>query len=229
MDKIQIIEKLFSYSLLYSYLLIPLLIVFNKQKKDRLTIALAIYGLVFFLFLYFYFDIPKEYRKAQQAIYTTLEYSFFAFIYFRIIDNVKIRGTIVICSILFVLFQLGFYFMSPLQRVDSVSIGIETIFILFFTFLYFQEYFKTNLSDNIYQYSSFWLIVGIIIFLGFSFFLNILANHISSEQLQKYWHFTYIPEILKNLMFGLVISGLWVNKSKYSKMKNMDIPNLDMI
>ena len=229
MDKIQIIEKLFSYSLLYSYLLIPILIVFNKQKKNRLTIALAIYGLVFFLFLYFYFDIPKEYRKIEQTIYTTLEYSFFAFIYFRIIDNVRIRRTIIICSVSFVLLQLVYYLIYPLQKIDSVPIGIETIFILFFTFLYFQEYFKTNLSDNIYQYSHFWLILGIIIFLGFSFFLNILANHISSEQFQKYWHFTYIPEIVKNLMFGLVISGLWVNKSKYSKMKNMDIPNLDMI
>lgn len=229
MDKIQIIEKLFSFTLLYSFLLIPLLVVFNKNRKDKLLIAMATYGLVFFLILFFYYDIPSKYSKAIQAFYTTLEYSFFTYFFYSIINNLKTRRIIILCSIVFIIFQIVYYFTSPSQRIDSIPIGIETIFILIYVFLYFNQNFKYNLAENLYEYSSFWLIVGIIIYLGFGFFFNILANNLTKEEFDKYWHYTYLTEILKNILFALVVLGFFKEKKNQSELKEKDIPNLDMI
>jgi len=229
LDKIQIIEKLFSFTLLYSFLLISLLAVFNKHRKSKIIITLALYGIVFFLFLFFYYDIPKEYRKAQQTVYTALEYSFFAYIFFSIINNLKTRRIIILCSIIFILFQIVYYFTSPPQKIDSIPIGIETIFILVYVFLYFNQNFKYNLSENLYEYSSFWLIVGIIIYLGFGFFFNILANNLTAEEFEKYWHYTYLTEIIKNILFALVVLGFFKEKKNQSQLIERDIPNLDMI
>jgi len=110
-----------------------------------------------------------------------------------------------------------------------VPIGIETIFLFFFAFLYLQQYFKKSLSKNIYEYSSFWLVAGIIIYLGSSFFFNILANHVTQAQFDNYWHYTYIPEIFKNILFALVIFGYFFKTENSANLKSKDIPNLDMI
>ena len=229
MVKIQIIEKLFSYTLEYSYLLLPFLFLISKAKKSSLTIVLCSYGLVFFFFLHYYYDIPRSLLKVKQAFYTLLEYSFFAFIVWQSIQNKKIRTVIVVFSFLFFIFQSLYFFFFKLQKIDSIPIGVETIILFLFAFLYFQQYFKTNLTNNIYEYSSFWLVVGILIYLGSSFFFNILANHVTPQQFADYWHFTYIPEIIKNLLFGLVIIGYPFKQINSVKTKSTDIPNLDMI
>lgn len=184
---------------------------------------------MFFLFLHYYYDIPKDYRKIQQAAYTLLEFSFFTFIFWRVIENRRVRNIIAISSLIFITFHILYFLSSAEQKIDSVPIGIETIFLFFFAFLYLQQYFKKSLSKNIYEYSSFWLVAGIIIYLGSSFFFNILANHVTQAQFDNYWHYTYIPEIFKNILFALVIFGYFFKTENSANLKSKDIPNLDMI
>lgn len=230
MDKIQIIEKLFKYILVYSFLLLPIALIFSRYKKNRLFAVLAVYGIVFFAFLTFYYDIPKSYRKLQQAVYTALEFSVFSFIIWHSVENKRIKNIIRSFSLAFIAFQIFYFIISKPQRyIDSVPIAVETILLFVFAFLYFQQYFKYNLSLNIYEYASFWLVVGILIYLGSSFFFNILANHVTDEQMDSYWHFTYIPEILKNILYAFVIAGLPFKQIGAAKTKKLDIPNLDMI
>lgn len=114
---------------------------------------------------------------------------------------------------------------------DSIPIGIETILILIFSFFFFQQFLKSNISRNVYEYPSFWLLVGLLIYLGCNFFFNILFNHISIEQIETYWHYTYIPEIIKNVIFAMVIFGYptYENEIPEKKIKTPDIPNLDLI
>ncbi|MEO7393288.1 MAG: hypothetical protein ABIU11_00015, partial [Chitinophagaceae bacterium] len=201
MDKIQIIEKLFSYLLVHSYLLLPLAFIFSRAKKNPLIISLLIYGLIFYFFLNFYFEVPKEYRKLEQALYTTLEYSFFAFIFWSNIKQHKVRKIILLFSILFYVFQTIHFFSSELQRIDSVPVGIETILILIYIFIYFHQYFNENRTTFIYNDAGFWIVVGILLYLGCNLFFTILANQLSKE----YWYLTYIPEIIKNILFAISI------------------------
>ena len=162
-----------------------------------MVISLLVYGVVFCLFLNFYFEIPKTYRKLEQTVYTYLEYSFFTFFFWINIKQARFRKTILLVSFFFLCFQIIYFFVSKLQRVDSVPVGIETILILIYIFIYFQQFFSTNRTSYIYNDPSFWIVVGVLIYLGSSFFFNILANQLSKD----YWHLTYIPEIIKNIFF----------------------------
>lgn len=225
MVKIQIIEKLFSYLLEYSYLLLPVSFFFSRRKKNHLIISLLIYGVVFYLFLHFYYDFPKSLRKLQQSIYTFLEYSFFTYIFWINIRHAKLRKLILVFSFLFLGFEIVYFILSETQRIDSVPVGIETILLLVYTFIFFQQYFYENRTTYIYNDPNFWIVVGILIYLGSSFFFNILANQVS----KKYWHFTYIPEIFKNILFSLSIIKYKDKSIDNSKTKSYDVPYLDMI
>lgn len=229
MVKIQTIEKLFKYLLEYSYLLLPFIFLFKKNKKESIFIGIALYGLIFFFLLHYYSSVPRSFRKLHQSCYTLFEFLFFALIYYNVIDSKNIKKWILVIATIFSLFQIIYYFISPLQKIDSVPVGIETIIILFFAFLYFQQLLIKNLTGNIYEYPSFWLVVGIIIYLGSSFFFNILVNHVNQKQIDEFWHYTYIPEILKNLLFALVLSEFLFNQNSNKSNIKKEIPNLDMI
>jgi hypothetical protein len=229
LEKSKVIEKLFSYTLIYSFLLLPLLFIFRKTKRTTLTYILATYGLLFFLYLCFYYNIPKSFKKVGQSLYTLTEYSVFSFTIWYHIETKKFRKLIVGFSIGFLIFQFYYYLKFSRQVLDSIPIGIETILLLFFAFLYFRECLKYNLTFNIYEYQSFWLVVGILIYLGSSFFFNILANEVSSKQLENFWYYTYIPEIIKNLLFAVVVLGYPLKHTIQKNITASDIPKLDMI
>ena len=225
MDKIQIIEKLFSYILEYSYLLLPICYLFSKSKRHPLIISLVIYGIVFFLFLNSYYEFPKSFRKLQQTIYTFLEYSFFTYIFWYNIRQLRFRKLMLIFSFLFLCFEVVYFISSETQRIDSVPVGIETILILIYAFIYFQQYFNENRTTYIYNDPNFWIVVGVLIYLGSSFFFNILANQVS----QEYWYLTFIPEAIKNILFGLSMIR-YKNKLKNNNTINTsNVPFLDMI
>ena len=76
---------------------------------------------------------------------------------------------------------------------------------------------------------NFYLVVGILIYLGATFFFNILANNVSKEQSDRYWHFTYIPEIIKNILFMLAVLIHSRFPSGNQPKKSESVPYLDMI
>ena len=225
MDKIQIIEKLFSYLLEYSYLLLPVCFLISRAKKNVLLISFLLYGIVFYFLLHFFYYIPKSYRQLQQSIYTFLEYSFFAYILWYNIKNIKLRKFILLFSIFFFCFQIIHFFVSQLQRVDSIPVGIETILILIYVFIYFHQYFNENRTTYIYNDPGFWIVVGILIYLGCNFFFTILANQLSRE----YWYLTFIPEIIKNILFAISIVLYKKKSTDNNGMKSSKVPYLDMI
>ncbi len=230
MVKIQTIEKLFNYILLCSFLLLPILYLLGNSKKSRLAIVLAVYGLFFFFALFFYYDFPRNFRKVQQTLYTSLEFLVFSYAIIYHSQTKKLRNFIRLFTFGFIIFQVVHFFFSKPQAMDSVPIGVETILIYIFAILFLRQYFKYNLSYNIYEYQSFWLIVGILLYLGGSFFFNILANELSTEQIKTYWHYTYLPEIIKNILFSLVVLGYpFKHRANTITKKSTDIPNLDMI
>lgn len=134
-------------------------------------------------------------------------------------------------SILFLVFLIVYNLVTKPQGMDSIPIGIETILIISYSFFYFQQFLKSSVTKNVYEFPSFWLVVGLLIYLGCNFFFNILANHVTQDQIDSYWHFTYIPEIIKNIIFSMVILGFpsYNNEEQESKKNKIDIPNLDMI
>jgi hypothetical protein len=214
----------------YSYLIIPLcFLLFKGKLKDRIPSVLALYGLLFCVWLIYYKASPKDIRKYLQVAYTFLEYSFFTFIFWYNIRNKGFKIFILGASLMFIAFQIFFISSTTFIRLDSIPIGIETIFLFIYIFYFFFEFSKQIKDTFIYNHYTFWVAVGIMIYLGGSFFFYILINHLDTNEVEKFGKMTYIAEIVKNLLFAF---SIYVFKKHPNKIHNnlpKKIPNLDMI
>lgn len=134
---------------------------------------------------------------------------------------------IIIASLFFLLFQVIYFFSTHKKKFDSIPIGIETILIFIFIFFFLYEQLKDLKGMPIYDHYFFWISIGLFIYLGGSFFIYLMANSISDEELIKYWFFTYIVEIIKNLLFATAV----VIYSKNPDRKNLNkvLPKLDFM
>lgn len=220
------------YKLLtYTYLLLPLCALFYRKKsKDYLILLIALYGIIAFLFLY-YDKPPVKYRKLYAFSYTFIEYFFFAAIIWLSIQNKNAKKLIVSFSFCFLIFQCAYYFStSQIRRLDSIPVGIETILLFVYIFIFFYENFKiTKSTTYIYNNSGFWIAIGILLYLGGAFFFYILANHMEQEEIDKFWDFTYFAEILKNVLF---VTAIFLYRfrpqSETSLTHKSNLPYLDM-
>ncbi len=214
----------------YSYLILPLcFFLFQSKIKDKLLVLLALYGIIFWGLLMCHGLLPKDIRKYYQAFYTFLEYSVFTYIFWYNIRNKIFRNFIILISVLFIFFQIFYVTTTTLNKLDSIPIGIETIFIFIYIFYFFYEYSKNIKDSFIYNHYCFWISVGILIYLGGSFFFYILINQLDSSQIETFGNLTYIAEIIKNLLFA--VSLFFYKKFPTDNIQNKPpkIPNLDMI
>lgn len=190
---------------------------------------IAIYGIICFLFIFFYQDIPKDLRKYLKTSYTFFEYAVFAAIFYINIKQKKIKLFIVLISIIFLAFQFFYVLTVNVKRLDSVPIGIETILLLFYTLYFFYESFKDFNKSHLYKHYAFWIGIGILIYLGGSFFFFILIDQLTKDEINAFGNITYVTEIVKNILF---ITALYVY-SKFSLKeilgKKISIPYLDHI
>ncbi len=184
---------------------------------------MAIYGIAFFLFLKFWDDLPKGLRSVS---YTFLEYSVFALLFFLNIKGKKIRISILLLSLAFILFLISYYFLVKVKRLDTIPVGIESILIFVYIFLFFYEHFNDTKAEYIYNHPCFWITVGLLIYLGGSFFINILANHLTNEEFADYWYLNYIADTLKNILF--VVSMIIFSRRPNEKQTTKSIPYLDL-
>lgn len=218
--------------LTYSYLLLPFSVFISRKKWNSLDVLLiGLYGLIVFTFLFVDVNnVPVQFKRLYITSYTSIEYLFFALFIFLNIENKIVKKIIAALSFSFFLFQCIYYLNTKTGRIefDSIPVGIETILLFIYLFIFFYENFKNPKTDFIYNHHCFWLAVGILIYLGGAFFFYILANHIGKEDLDKYWDLTYIAEILKNLFFAIAIFQ-YRPRSSFNKLKQESkMPYLDM-
>ena len=191
----------------------------------------GLYGFVFFtlLSLAFYNLISASF--IYSTIYTFLEYIFFASIFWNNIQIKKLRLVMVLGTLLFITSQgLTFLNISNLENnaMDSIPIGIETILIFVYIILFFYQNFRNNYDQYIYYHHCFWISIGIMIYLGGTFFFNILANYIQPAEIDKYWYLTHIADIIKNVFFCVAIIVLSRGQLKEKLFHHSSVPYLDL-
>ena len=164
-------------------------------------------------------------RKVYYFTYTFLEYLSFSFILYHIIGGKKIRRLMIISLIFFTIFMTIHLLFTTDKRIDSIPIGVETILILVFIYYYFFNSFQDDDNNKLYKDPGFWFVIGMLVYLGSTFFFNILANNVDTEFMKKYWHFTFLGDILKNIIFSIGILAYSKQIGK-SKEKNTIIDNL---
>jgi hypothetical protein len=202
----------------------------KRKGINTVLLILSIYGIICCSFLAFYDLIPKTKTKYFQSAYTFFEYSVFASIFWFNIHEKKVKRLIAALSVGFFLFCFIYLLTSHTKRrLDSIPIGIETILILLFIIYFLYEFSKRLTDLYIYNHYGFWISVGILIYLGGSFFFNILVNHMDRKQLELFYNLALGTEILKNILFSLGI--ILFGKKSYENLTNKKttVPYLDMI
>ncbi len=134
-----------------------------------------------------------------------------------------------VCSILFLAFQIFYFFEAKLIRLDSIPIAIETILIFIYIIYFFYEFSKKTTGEYIYYHYCFWISIGILLYLGGSFFFNILINNLNPQEVETFGKMTFIAEILKNILFALAIYFYSRFPVVKIKSRSFQIPNLDMV
>lgn len=229
-NKSKVIEKLFYYIVTYSYLLLPLFfIISHSKKRDFIPSLLAIYGVMCFLFLLFYSDIPKDLRQYFKTAYTFFEYAVFTAVFWVNIRQAKVKHLIVVVSILFFAFQIFYLVTGKVRRLDSIPIAIETILLLIYILYFFYQFSKDLSTAYIYNHYGFWVAVGVLIYLGGSFFFFILIDHLDRDEVIAFGNITYVAEIIKNILFATAIYIYAKHPFKTKPVKQVHIPYLDTI
>lgn len=222
------IEELLPYILNLSFIF-PFIAFFLRFKRIAINakvLLLLVYSTIFFILNQFFNEIYWFLgRKNYYFIYTVFEYFIFGFLILLNIQSKKFRPFFYIISGVFLIILLIIYLISNIKRVDSISIGIEFIMLIIFILYFFFDQLKNVSTQSIYELFGFWIVLGILIYLGFTFFFNMLANYLSKELVDQYELYTYVGDIIRNTLFAVAIFML----EKDNKIKQNPIPKLDMI
>ena len=182
------IEELLSHILNYSFLL-PILVTLFFSKRivfDKNIIILLAYLTIFFAFNFFFIESKSLLgRKNYYFFYTILEYYSFATLILFSIPEKRFQKIYLISSGAFTIFLILVYSLFKINRLDSIPIGIESIVLMTFIIYFFYFQLKNVTNRSIYEFFSFWIVLGVMIYIGFTFFFNILANSLSKEFFYK--------------------------------------------
>jgi hypothetical protein len=86
--------------------------------------------------------------------------------------------------------------------------------------------FKAENTEQVFKQFHFWIIAGIMFYLAGTFFFNILGNELDKNELDRYWDYSLLADIFKNIFFSIAIL-IYVVKTSKKPEKIKTLPNLD--
>jgi hypothetical protein len=217
------IEDLFFYLVFAADLFVigHIFLFVKNAAKYKVLWLIVFYSLFNSLFNIIPSFISPKSLYLTLVLFTCVEYLVFAMIFYDIIKHQLFRKIIIGASAFFLIVVI-FSYHPDKKTFDSLPIGIETILIIIFSFYYLFEQMN-NLTDSfIYNRYHFWIAIGILLYLGGSFFIYIFADKVDSKILDDYWFLTYVFYIIKNIFFAIGIANL-VSESKREKIKSYSI------
>jgi hypothetical protein len=148
--------------------------------------------------------------------FTVLEYLLFAYFLYASLQKKVARNLLAGISVAFVLFNVVHAFTSKVDTYEDTPIPlvIECIIILSFSIYYFFEQIRSPQSLFLYSISSFWIIVGFLLYLSGSFFLFLVSESLPLEERDRYWFINFIFNIIKNIFFSIAMI-IKENKNPY--------------
>jgi hypothetical protein len=199
---------------------------FNKTKAKTVLLIICFYCVTFFFLNKFFLQLQSVNTSLYNFIYTLLEYGTFASLLLINIQDKKIKIFGFAISVLFTVFLFVFTFVIRYKKFDSIPIAAETLVLLVLAFYFFYEQFKDPSALYIYTHYCFWLAIGILIYLCGSLFIYVYGDQMTSKEINQFWFFTYIVEIIKNILFSIAV--IIYSRKPGAKSKKIDIPYLDI-
>jgi hypothetical protein len=215
------VENLFIITATYTPAL-PLLFFFlflNSVKKEKILYFLIAYSFAEFVvnFIAYY---ANKIPIFLYPLFTIIEYSLFASLLFLLIKQETVKKLIIFFTVIFLVFAIGYYFTIKINGLDTIPIGIESILILAYSFFFLYEQMQFDSQELIYNRFSFWIIAGIMLYLGGSSFIYLFANQVDKKTMHIFWTFQNGFAILKNFLFVISIYICFKQSSNHQK-KNL--------
>ena len=82
---------------------------------------------------------------------------------------------------------------------------------------------QMNDTETLFIYSkfAFWIVLGMMIYLAGGFFIYIFTNQLNTNDIMKYWVFTNICGILRNVFFAIAIITYNTKRETQKSIKNI--------
>jgi hypothetical protein len=198
-----VLEKI---RLLSSLLPIVFFVIFCKKKASKELWVFFIYCNISFVFDLFLSVSPwaSEHRYLIWNIFGILEIGFLSYFFYLIINQRLIRLLILLFSLCFIIFSL-FYSKSDNDQNDqynSIMNSVGSVLILILTLCYIMNSMKqTDEPINILN-PVFLIVIAILLNVSSTLFLTIISNHLTVNEMEKYWNISNYSNILMNLIFS---------------------------
>lgn len=226
-------ENLFLFLLRASFFIPAFYIIRSYLTNKHLSVLeiLVLVHCLSFAFLNIFFTpiIQILGNNNYYHLYTALEFLSFSTIIYQSSSSTISRAVLLSSICIFFAYIITIQTFYPGQRGDSLNIGIETIFILINNIYFFYLRFKQVDEHYLYQDPFFWFMTGMLVYLGYTFFFNLLVNHVDNEVIKNYYHYSYVGDIIKNLLFTVGLFYLPRKKETICRSSFFNAPNLDLI
>lgn len=201
------IENLFVFIISFfdAFVIIQIFRLSLRKKVNRSLWLLMAYCFINSLVNYTGLYVSSKVGYYLYALYTIIEYCVFAYFILYNLQKKLPKKMIVYASVAFIAFNIYHTLYSKPRGLDSVPIAIETILIFLYCFYYLYVQMSEIEEIFIYNTYQFWIIIGIMVYLGGSFFIYISANVAPSKTLHQFWFLTYVFYIVKNIFFAIGI------------------------
>jgi hypothetical protein len=180
------------------------LILISKHKELQIWV-IFLYSITSFIVNSLLLNSSSDKGYLILSVFTGIEYTFFALILYLILIGKIIKKVFIAISALFILFILFTILFHSKYKFDSVQTSIEAILLIGFCIIFLFEQINQPQISFIYSSYTFWIVVGILIYLAITFFLYVFAASLPFEVAKEYWIINNLASILKNIMFTIAI------------------------
>lgn len=157
-----------------------------------------------------YFNNHPLTQSIFYSSYTIIEFLFFSFYLYKSLHTRIFRISIQFSIALFILIAFFNIYntlkLNGKEVIDSIPIATSSIILIIFSILYLFEEIQNPKVNFIYNKSSFWIIIGIMIYFSGTFFLFLQYSDLSNTDQDNFWIINLICIILKNIFFSIAFT-----------------------
>lgn len=183
--------------------------------------VLVLFNVCFFIhdFLYFFIrSSDKELGNYFNLLYNPLEYLLIYYFFRTIYQLPSSKKFLNISLFVFWTFWFASSLFVPIYLFNSYGNGVESIFVIILTLIYFFEELKKPQALFIYSQPQFWGVIGFFLFFAGSFFVFLYKQTHKQDQAffeqYRYIHASFF--ILRSFLFSIAM---------FIKSEKITIPN----
>jgi hypothetical protein len=191
-----------------SYFL-PILLILISLKRNEKAKWVVFYFTIFITFHnVLYASILKRNENLGELfnhLFIPVEFLFISYYFYSFLKLKQYKKIVLFLSLFFFLLWLIFLIKNPHAKFDSVVNGIESLFIILFSILFYYEQIKYPVTFFIYMKSTFWVSSGFFLFACITFFVFIYRQAAWHEEgfIYQYAYIHALSGILRNILFSI--------------------------